>query len=277
MRRSVLLLTLALITAATASEVRAQTVTWNSVSLTWTTPGDDSLVGIASQFDLRYSTAQITAGNFASATRWSAMPAPAAPGTGQSVTVTGLVPNTTYYFAMKTGDEVPNWAGISNVISRTTLAAPDTIRPAPVASMVVTGATETSAGLRWIAVGDDSISGTASAYDVRWSTSPITTSNWSSATQASGEPTPAVAGTVTNFTVTGLQRQRTYYFALRVSDEAGNLSALSNVPSVTTPDNTAPAAIRDLAVGFVWFGWHAEATPARRVVHAFPARAGRGI
>jgi len=49
-------------------------VTPTSVRLTWTTPGDDSLTGTASQFDLRYSTAQITAANFASATRWTASP-----------------------------------------------------------------------------------------------------------------------------------------------------------------------------------------------------------
>jgi hypothetical protein len=32
---------------------------------------------------------------------------------------------------------------------------------------------------------------------------------------------------------------------------------MSNVASVTTPDLTAPAAVRDLAVGFVFMGWHA--------------------
>src|SRR5690242_15137562 len=34
----------------------AQTVTWNSVQVSWTAPGDDSLTGTASQYDLRYST-----------------------------------------------------------------------------------------------------------------------------------------------------------------------------------------------------------------------------
>src|SRR5437867_9232231 len=70
--------------------------TWNSVTLSWTTPGDDSLVGVATQFDLRYSTSAISAANFGSATRWYGMPTPAASGTRQSVLVTGLAPNTTY-------------------------------------------------------------------------------------------------------------------------------------------------------------------------------------
>jgi hypothetical protein len=47
----------------------------------------------------------------------------------------------------------------------------------------------------------------------------------------------------------------TYYFAVRVMDDAGNVSALSNVPSATTPDTTPPAAISDLSSSFVWLGW----------------------
>jgi len=232
----------------------AQTVTFNSVKLSWTAPGDDSLTGTAAEYDLRYSTTAITSTNFSAATRFTGTPTPTASGTRQTVTVTGLNPNTTYYFAIKTGDEVPNWSGISNVISRATLAAPDTIRPAPLA-VSVTGTTETTASLRWNASGDDSLIGTATSYDVRYSTTPITSANWGSATQVTGEPTPAAPNTVTNFTVTGLTRQTTYYFAARVSDDAGNLSALSNVVNTTTPDQTAPAAVRDLAVGLAWFSW----------------------
>ena len=237
--------------AGMAGAANAQ-VTSNSVQLSWTTPGDDSLTGTATQFDLRYSTATISASNFASATRWTGTPTPGAPGTRQSTTVTGLQPSTTYWFAIKTGDEVPNWSAMSNVISRTTLAAADAVRPAPVASLAITGTTETTAALRWTAVGDDSLTGTATSYDVRYSTAPITASNWSTATQVTGEPAPTASGTTQNYTVTGLARQTTYYFAIRVADEAGNISALSNVPSATTPDQTRPASITDLVVGFLW-------------------------
>jgi len=247
----------------TAPMAHAQT-TSNSVTLSWTTPGDDSLLGTASAFDLRYATSPITAGNFASASRWNAMPAPAASGTRQSVTVTGLAPNTTYYFAIKTADEVPNWALVSNVISRTTLAAPDTIRPAAVATLAVTSLTDTTASLAWNATGDDSLVGTATTYDIRYSTSPITLASWTSATQVSGEPAPAAPGTAQSYVVRGLSRQATYYFAIRVADEAGSPSALSNVPSATTPDTMPPAAVRDLAASFVWMSWGSASGVASR-------------
>src|SRR5206468_7469614 len=156
---------------ASASASHAATPT--SVTVNWTTPGDDGLSGTASQFDLRYSTSAITSSNFSSATRWTAMPSPGSSGSNQSVTVTGLAPNTTYYFAIKTGDDVSNWSGISNIASYTTPIAPDTIRPAPLA-LSVSSVTDTSVSVIWTAVGGDSLSGTATSYDLRYSTSPIT-------------------------------------------------------------------------------------------------------
>lgn len=252
---------IALVTST--GEVRAQQA-WNSVTLTWTTPGDDSLSGTASQFDIRYSTSPITAANFASATRWTTgVPSPASTRTQQSVQVTGLASATTYWFAMKTADEVPNWAGLSNVVSRTTAVAPDVVRPAPLA-LTVPSLTDTSATLAWTAVGDDSLSGTATLYDIRYSTSPITAANFASATAVNGEPAPLAAGTPQSFTVTGLSRQVTYYFAAKVADEAGNWSAMSNVPTVTTPDTKPPAAISDLVVGLTWFNWSSVAMLSRR-------------
>ena len=254
MKRSLVLMALGLFFGVMvfSQEAHAQQA-WNSVTLTWTTPGDDSLSGTASQFDIRYATSPITAANFLSATRWTTgVPAPAAPGTSQSVQVTGLSPSTTYYFAIKTGDEVPNWANVSNVVTKTTATAPDVIRPAALA-LSASALNDTSVTLAWTATGDDSLTGTATSYDVRYSTSPITAANFASATSVSGVPAPAVAGTAQSVTVRTLSRQVTYYFAAKVSDEAGNASALSNVPSATTPDTKAPAAITSLAVNLIQF------------------------
>ena len=229
-------------------------VTPNSVTLTWTAPGDDSLTGNATRYDIRYSTAAITRANFSAAAAVASPPAPVASGTSQSFVVTGLQPATTYWFAIKTQDDAGNWSLISNVASKATLAAPDLIRPAPVA-LSVSSVSDTTATLSWSAVGDDSLTGTATSYDIRYSTSPITTATWSTAAQVTGEPTPLAPGTLQTYTVHGLGRQRQYYFAIQVADDAGNLSALSSPVSATTTDTMAPAAIRDLSANFFWLAW----------------------
>jgi chitodextrinase len=240
-------LLLLLLLAALPATVSAQTGSDN-VRLTWTSPGDDSLTGTAAQYDLRYSTSAITAANFSGATRVTGVPAPSAPGTTEHYTVTSLLPATTYWFAIKTADDVGNWSGISNVMSTTTLAVPDVTRPAP-GSLAVTSTTDSTATLGWNAVGDDSLSGTAASYEIRYSTAAITPANFASATLVTGAPAPAAPGTHQTVVVHGLARQVTYYFAFRTIDDAGNASALSNVPSATTPDTAPPAAIRTLAVG----------------------------
>jgi hypothetical protein len=111
----------------------------------------------------------------------------------------------------------------------------DTTAPAAVGNLTVSAVTGTSVTLLWTAPGDDGITGTALSYDVRSGTAPITEANWAAATQATGEPAPATAGNSQAFTVNGLTAGVTYFFALKTSDEAGNTSPLSNVPTVTTP------------------------------------------
>jgi chitodextrinase len=244
----------ALLLLATAAH--AQT-TPTSIQLTWTAPGDDGMIGTAAQYDLRYSTSAITAANFGSATRFTSTPTPGAPGTSQTVTVTGLTANTTYYFALKTADEIPNWSAISNVTTKATPPAPDLTRPAPIA-LNTTTVTDTTVTLSWVAVGDDSLTGTATTYDIRYSTSAITAANFASATQAPNEPVPTASGTAQTYIVRSLTRQTPYYFAIRVSDEAGNQSAMSNVPNVTTLDTMPPAAITNLTANFLWLTWRAQ-------------------
>jgi len=255
MKARLLAIAIACVFVGAAVPAQAQT-TWNSVTLSWTTPGDDSLSGTASQFDVRFSTSPITAANFAAATRFLGTPTPTGPGTTQNVVVTGLTPATLYYFAIKTADDVPNWSLLSNVVSKTTATAPDTIRPYAVANVSVTAVTDSTALLSWTATGDDSLTGTATSYDIRYSTTPITSANWSSASQATGEPAPTASGTTQTFTVRKLRRQVTYYFAMKVTDDSANPSALSNVPSATTNDTMPPGRITNLAASFVWFNWH---------------------
>jgi regulation of enolase protein 1 (concanavalin A-like superfamily) len=122
----------------------------------------------------------------------------------------------------------------------------DTTPPASVTNLRVTTVGSNSLVLAWAAPGDDGNSGSAVSYDVRYSTAPITESNWASALQAPGEPVPASAGTSQTFTVGGLSSASTYYFALKTIDEANNVSPLSNVPVGSTIGLLAPWSNRDI-------------------------------
>jgi len=92
----------------------------DSVTLNWTAPGDDGNVGTAKTYDIRCSKEPITDANWGVATQCQGEPAPKLVGSSETFTVTGLSPNTVYYFAMKTADEVPNWSALSNVASSKT-------------------------------------------------------------------------------------------------------------------------------------------------------------
>ncbi len=87
---------------------------------------------------------------------------------------------------------------------------------------------------------DDGHTGTATTYDLRFSLSPIDANTWGAATRVSGEPLPSPAGQPESFTVDSLDPGTTYYFALKVADEASNWSALSNLASASTTPSENP-------------------------------------
>jgi len=88
----------------------------DSVRVSWTASGDDGRVGTATAYDLRVSEAPITAANFGAATPVVDLPAPLSSGTHQEVMVRGLTRGVTYYFAIRSADDVGNWSPISNVL-----------------------------------------------------------------------------------------------------------------------------------------------------------------
>ncbi|MEK6647536.1 MAG: PQQ-binding-like beta-propeller repeat protein [Candidatus Firestonebacteria bacterium] len=87
------------------------------VKLTWTAPGDNGASdnNTSGNYIVRYSTSPITNDTeFGNATDFANSWVPANAGTLETRYVTGLTSGTTYYFAIKTRDKVPNTAGISN-------------------------------------------------------------------------------------------------------------------------------------------------------------------
>ena len=108
----------------------------------------------------------------------------------------------------------------------------DTIPPASVGGLAMDPSMLYMA-ISWIVPGDDGITGTAAESDLRYSTSPITTDNFLSATRISTTP-PGGSGTAECLIKDGLSSCTTYYLALKTADAAGNWSKISNFPAAET-------------------------------------------
>jgi hypothetical protein len=91
----------------------------DSITLTWTAPGDDGNVGRAASYELRYSTSPVggadTLGWWQQATTLGVLPPPLTAGSREQFTVSGLITGTRYYFVLRSSDEVPNVSAFSNV------------------------------------------------------------------------------------------------------------------------------------------------------------------
>lgn len=156
---------------------------------------------------------------------------PVTPTASSSLTIqtSGTTPIGTY--AINIGSKSGN---LERNTTYTMTVTTDTVAPSAVTNLATGSPSISSITLTWTAPGDDGNIGTASQYDIRYSTSAITDLNWASATQVSGVPAPKTAGSVETFAVTGLSSGATYYFAIKTADEVPNWSAISNSPSGTT-------------------------------------------
>lgn len=119
------------------------------------------------------------------------------------------------------------------------VASSDNIPPLAVSNLAIINASSTAVSLflTWTASGDDDDQGTATIYDLRFSTSNIKKADWDSAIIAIDPPAPQPAGALQSYTAGGLTADTKYYFGLKTADEAGNVSDLSNIASDSTTKN----------------------------------------
>lgn len=231
----------AVLTLLAAAPSRAQ-VTETSITLAWTAPGDDSLTGQATRYDLRWSLTPIaTLTDFSRATPVSGVPTPSIVGATESATVSGLTPATQYWFALRTQDDAGNLSDLSNIVSGSTLASTDFTRPALV-PLALVGVTNTSVTVSWTDSGDDSLTGNASGTELRWATSAITEANWVTATAVANVPAPGAPGTPHQLTIGGLDRTRDLWFAARARDDVNWRSGVASPLFVQHLLDTAPPA-----------------------------------
>lgn len=124
-------------------DLRAVDSAETTVTLSWTATGSSNSEGHASAYDLRYAVVKIDSANFNSATRYYNTPRPKNAGNIDSCTITGLMPGTKHYFAVKALDAFGNTSSLSNIDSATTLPAPlADITPEYLESILDSGQTE---------------------------------------------------------------------------------------------------------------------------------------
>jgi len=123
----------------------------------------------------------------------------------------------------------------------------DAIRPARVTDLEVDALTDSTAHLSFHMTGDDSLSGQAVNVVIHRAGFPLDDQNFDQGVpEGLGSPL-GPPGTLVAFDVPLRPKGSTWWFALRVRDEAGNQSGVSNSDSVSLP-SLAPAAIHDLRV-----------------------------
>ncbi len=232
---------------AAIQDLQAGCQVGGEIVLFWTAPGDDSLTGTAAQYAIRLADQPITLETWDSASLLTGGPKPKPSGRINAFTITGLMPDRLFFMAVRTADEVGNWSGLSNVAAAYSTPDFDPMPPAVITDLSVIDSTESSISLTWTAVGDDSIYGRASRYEVKYDTAAIDSANWSTAITVSGVPLPSLPGVADNVTVGGLQDSTVYYFGIKALDEVGNSGQLSNVVQTITPvDMMPPDAVTDL-------------------------------
>jgi len=117
-------------------------------------------------------------------------------------------------------------------------AMADVCAPAKVDDLAVPNTGYHSVRLTWTNPGDDCSTGTASTWEIRLSSSPITEANYYSATVLVSGGASGAAGTTdcnAPYDATLLACNATYYFAITFTDAAGNRSPVSNSPSGSLP------------------------------------------
>ena len=217
------------------SDLSATAIDEKTVELIWSAPGDDGLEGTTLFYDARYNTEEITIDTWTASTQTINEPLPKLSGVSQSMRISDLSPSTTYYFAINSTDDGGNEAKFSNVASATTLPPPDITAPSSILDLTRATPTLTSVDLSWTAPGDDGNSGTATSYDIKYSTISISEKNWASSISFVNIPPPMEAGSSENLTIPGFIHEKTYYIAIKTLDEEGNESGISNVITFTIP------------------------------------------
>lgn len=186
-------------------------------------------------------------------------------------------------FIRRTSTDAPsdlasNWEAVASADISTTTAAPGDARsPSDIVNLTaLPGDSEDgSIVLYWTAPGDDADLGTAASYEIKASSvtniaddTDYTAASLLSVFSNSSVPDPSSGGTEESFTVTGLTKGVTYYFAIKATDESSQTSSWTsgggtNTANYAIASDTAPAVpsgftVQSAADSYVNLAWDAN-------------------
>jgi len=230
--------------AAITNLTAATTNTNGGVVLHWTAPGDDGWSGTVSGYIVRYSFFPINttndwdnAYNYDGAGQWYNF----VPGGSDETRIVAYLPaRTAYYFSVRAYDEGGNLSPLGNSAMATTWY--DYEAPAAITNLkVISNYGAGQIAITFTAPGDDGWRGTANHYIVKWSTNAINNdTDFSNANTYAQSWTPPVGGSDEMYVMSGLPGNKIIYVAIKVVDEAGNTSGLSNPASGKAGETDPP-------------------------------------
>jgi gliding motility-associated-like protein len=226
--------------------------TEGSISLTWTAPREDGPTGgKVSSYILKYSTFSVN--DVGDTTGWWNHPqtltgldggSPKEPGETESFIIPGFSPGNTYYFAIKSRDDL---GSISPIDTKTAsfnqanaVAATDDIPPAAITDLVAEPGGYERIDLSWTAPGDDGWQGKATEYTIKYATYVINAANFEAVLDVKERSVTVSGGSSDSETIIGLMAYTTYYFAIKTEDKVGNVSGISNIASAATGTDSLP-------------------------------------
>ncbi len=151
---------------------------------------------------------------------------------------TGLKPENVLARLLESVDNPPQLdpyiTGDGRINAGRALGANDSQPPGRVTTLQAAETFSTSILLTWISTGSNGKFGTAKRYELRYSTTPLSESNFEGGIAAVGLPVPLRTGYWESYNLSELKPSTTYYVALRVIDAFDNVSPISNVVVTTT-------------------------------------------
>ena len=160
---------------------------------------------------------------------------------------------------MHTGSTIQSMENIAleldlaaEIEQRLQLKVGDVIVPDQIADLSVVNIGSRFAQINWTAPGDDGMTGFSSNYDIRFSKEIIDSLNFDFALLPDSIPAPEISQSPQQTILTNLEPDQTYFVAIRSTDDAGNVSSLSNVASFST----LPVPLTDLNA--IWGNFHGD-------------------